>query len=51
VLGLARLVSIIDSQNAASNRVAEKLGMHCEQDLLFGGRNQRLYALRLAGGA
>jgi [ribosomal protein S5]-alanine N-acetyltransferase len=48
VLGLPRLVSIIDAQNAASIRVALKVGMSYDSDVLFRGKNQRLYAIRLA---
>ena len=37
VLGLRRLVAIIDPHNAASLRVAEKIGMHFEQEVMLEG--------------
>jgi RimJ/RimL family protein N-acetyltransferase len=36
-LGLQRLIAMIDPANTASVRVAEKLGMHHEQDVMFEG--------------
>ena len=34
-LGIKRLIAIIDPSNAASIRVAQKIGMHYEQDVMF----------------
>ena len=46
VLGLARLVSLIEPENAASRRVAEKVGMRHEKDIVRpSGRTMCLYAL------
>jgi len=36
-LHLPRLIAMIDPQNVASIRVAEKLGMHYEKDVMFEG--------------
>ncbi len=36
-LSLPRLISLIDPQNTASIRVAEKLGMHYERDVMLDG--------------
>jgi RimJ/RimL family protein N-acetyltransferase len=36
-LRIKRLISIIDPSNIGSMRVAEKLGMHYEQDVMFEG--------------
>jgi RimJ/RimL family protein N-acetyltransferase len=36
-LGMKRLVAIIDPTNVASIRVAEKIGMSYEQDVMFNG--------------
>lgn len=36
-LGIRRLIAIIDPSNVASLRVAEKLGMSYEQDVMFEG--------------
>ncbi|MGZ4604365.1 MAG: GNAT family N-acetyltransferase [Kineosporiaceae bacterium] len=46
-LGLERIISIIDPENAASVRVAEKLGLRHERDELHPrtGRTLRIYAL------
>lgn len=46
-LGLPRLVALIDPQNSASIRVAAKLGMQHEQDVLFEGYTHpdRVYAV------
>jgi RimJ/RimL family protein N-acetyltransferase len=48
VLTLPRLIAIIDPQNVASIRVAEKNAMRHEKDVLFCGRKQRLYAVERA---
>lgn len=36
-LGIKRLIAMIDPSNAASIRVAEKIGMHYEKDVMFDG--------------
>jgi len=36
-LGMKRLIALIDPSNIASVRVAEKLGMHYEKDVMFEG--------------
>jgi len=36
-LGIQRIIAIIDPSNIASIHVAEKIGMHYEQDVLFEG--------------
>jgi RimJ/RimL family protein N-acetyltransferase len=51
VLGLERLIAIIDPRNRPSQRVAEKLGMVVERDSDNRGRwssPQRIYAMSLA---
>jgi RimJ/RimL family protein N-acetyltransferase len=52
-LGLPRIVALIDPANAASIRVAEKLGFRYERDAMLPGYDHpdRLYALQhIAGG-
>jgi [ribosomal protein S5]-alanine N-acetyltransferase len=49
VLTLTRLVSIIDSRNAASARVAEKIGMHREKEVPFRGKIHWLYSVHWDG--
>jgi ribosomal-protein-alanine N-acetyltransferase len=44
-LCLSRLISIIDPNNRASIRVAEKVGMQYEKDAVFHGIPVRIYAL------
>lgn len=44
--GFARVVSIIDHGNIASQRVAEKCGMTYVKDIVFEGYPCRLYAVR-----
>lgn len=44
-LQLRRLVSIIDPRNVASIRVAEKVGMRYEKDVVFEGFLDRLYSI------
>jgi RimJ/RimL family protein N-acetyltransferase len=44
-LGMTRLISIIDARNAASIRVAEKIGMRFEKDVIFRGLPNRVYAM------
>ena len=46
-LGLERLISLIHPDNAASIRVAEKLGARHEQDVTISGRPARVYAAAL----
>lgn len=47
-MGLARLVSLIEPENAASERVALKAGLRHEKDILRpGGRLMRLYSVSL----
>lgn len=43
--GYPRLISLIDSQNFASQRVAEKNGMRHERDAEFRGQMVRVYAV------
>lgn len=46
VLGLDRLVSLIDPENAASQRVAEKVGMKLQKEVVRpGGHLRRLFAV------
>jgi RimJ/RimL family protein N-acetyltransferase len=42
--GFDRLISLIHPENAASMRVAEKLGAKHERDVEIGGRTARIYA-------
>jgi hypothetical protein len=44
-LGLPRLISIIDARNTASIRVAEKVGLRYEKDVIFEGFPDRVYAI------
>jgi len=45
-LGLRRLIALIEPDNAASVRVAEKLGLRLEQEIIRpGGARRLLYAL------
>jgi ribosomal-protein-alanine N-acetyltransferase len=48
-LNLPRLISLIRHGNAASRRVAEKIGMRHAADVTRDGRDYRLYALDRAG--
>ena len=43
--GLERLVSLIEAENVASWRVAEKVGMSYERDVEMWGQRLRLYAV------
>lgn len=45
VLHLPRIVSMIAEDNAASRRVAEKLGMSVERPAVWGGEQMLMYAL------
>ena len=52
VLGLARLISLIEPENAASRRVAEKVGMrHAGDTLRPGGRTLCVYAVERGASA
>jgi RimJ/RimL family protein N-acetyltransferase len=44
-VGLARVVADVHPDNAASLRVAEKLGMHCVGERRIKGKRLRSYAL------
>lgn len=48
VLGLTRLVAIIDPRNGASQRVAEKTGLALEKEIERHGKRRRIYAGFLA---
>ncbi|MBE2270717.1 MAG: GNAT family N-acetyltransferase, partial [Anaerolinea sp.] len=50
VLGLSRLIALIDPQNKASIRVAEKIGMRYEKDAMLAGYTHpdHVYALHRA---
>jgi ribosomal-protein-alanine N-acetyltransferase len=44
--GLTRLISLIEPENAASERVAQKAGMHFEREITRpGGAARRIYAV------
>jgi RimJ/RimL family protein N-acetyltransferase len=49
VLGLERIVSMISEVNAASRRVAEKLGMTVEREAMWGGLPHLMYSIRRPG--
>jgi ribosomal-protein-alanine N-acetyltransferase len=49
-LGLRRLIALIRAENAASKRVAEKLGMGYEKTVDFHGIPAELYAIELMSG-
>lgn len=49
VLGLPRLISLIDPRNTASLRVAEKTGLRYEKDVNFREWSCKLYALHAVG--
>jgi len=45
-LGLTRLISLIEPRNAASERVAQKVGMRLEKEIVRpGGEPRRVYAI------
>lgn len=46
VLGLDRIVAIIDPRNAASRRVAEKIGLAVEREVEWSGKRMVVYAGR-----
>jgi len=45
-LGIRRLIAIVDPENIASIRVAEKIGLHYEKDVMLAGYSHpdRIYA-------
>ena len=45
VVGLNRMVSMIDHNNVRSIRVAEKIGLHYEKDALLDGFVDRIYVI------
>ena len=45
VVGLKRMVSMIDHNNVRSIRVAEKIGLHYEKDALIDGYVDRIYVI------
>lgn len=45
-LGVPRIISLIQAENLASIRVAEKLGMQFERETVFSNTRLRLYALQ-----
>jgi RimJ/RimL family protein N-acetyltransferase len=45
ILGLRRLIALIDPENLASIRVAEKVHLRFEKEVGFRGRSPRLYAV------
>jgi ribosomal-protein-alanine N-acetyltransferase len=47
---LSRLVAMVEPANAASIRVAEKMGMRLEKDVVFYGKPARLYSLHAGAG-
>lgn len=50
VEGLDRLIALIDPANAASERVAAKIGMHYERDVVrSGGVLRKLYVVETSG--
>ena len=44
VVGVERLVAIVDARNVASRRVAEKIGMRVAEEIERGGRPHVVYA-------
>jgi RimJ/RimL family protein N-acetyltransferase len=47
-LGYTRLVSLIDPRNAASKRVAEKIGMRLEKETMMFGKRIEVYVFETA---
>ncbi|MEU9833412.1 GNAT family N-acetyltransferase [Streptosporangium sp. NPDC048047] len=47
VLGLDRLIAIINPDNVPSQRVAEKIGLALEREATYQGRTTRIYASEL----
>ena len=50
VLGLDRLIAIIDPRNTPSQRVAEKIGLTLEKEIERRGKRRRIYAGRISTG-
>ena len=48
-LGLHRLIALIHPENLASEKVARRLGMRLEREVVRGGGPRRLYALEAPG--
>lgn len=48
-LGITRVISIIEAENVASVRVAEKVGMICEKQVVKWDREVHIYAVHKAG--
>ena len=46
-LDIHRVVAVIDVSNSRSIKTAQKLGMECEKDFVYNGRNAHLYAINL----
>lgn len=44
VVGVTKLVAIVDPRNTASRRVAERIGMRVDEEIERGGRRQLVYA-------
>ena len=49
VIGLKRMVSMIDPNNTRSIRVAEKIGLHYEKDVFIDGYVDRIYVIEQQG--
>jgi RimJ/RimL family protein N-acetyltransferase len=47
VLGLGRLIAIIDPRNVPSQRVAERIGLGLEKETNWSGKRVRVYAGRI----
>jgi RimJ/RimL family protein N-acetyltransferase len=47
-LGIKRLIALIEPENAASERVAQKIGMHLEKETIRpGGARRRVYVVEV----
>lgn len=46
-LDIHRIVAVIDFDNSRSIKTAQKLGMKCEKDLTYNGRDALLYSINL----
>jgi RimJ/RimL family protein N-acetyltransferase len=49
-LGYTRLISLIDPRNLASKRVAEKVGMAFEKEVVMWNKSIAVYAFHAANG-
>ena len=49
IIGLRRMVSMIDPNNTRSIRVAEKIGLHYEKDVFIDGYVDRIYVIEQQG--